>query len=133
MLMTTLLLIVSLAAGGDTLPTIPDIIHEEGQFVFTDGASTYQFYDDGTFFLEPASLCGRAVEGTWEWLDDNRVEIDGIWSWYNGISAVDDRRCMVIYMYLRSGETVESDILWRTGDTRLYDVYFTVEELQDRT
>lgn len=124
-----LLIAATICTGQDGLPSILEVIEDEGQFVFTDGSSTYQFYDDGSFFLEPTSLCGRAVEGSWEWLDSGRMEITGTWSWYNGISAINDLRTMRIYMYLRSMETEDSALLWRTSDSRFYDVYFTIEEI----
>jgi hypothetical protein len=87
--------------------------------------STYQFYADGSFYLEPAGLCGRAIEGTWNWIDDNRIEVEGTWSWYNGISAINDRRTMTVYLYLRSGVTEPVDLLWRTRDAFFRDVCFT--------
>jgi hypothetical protein len=124
-----LLLTAAVAAGDDTLPSIPEIIEAEGQFAFTDGSSTYQFYSDGSFVLEPTGLCGRAIEGTWEWTGDGLMEITGTWTWINGISPLDDVRRMTLHLYLRSGETTESALLWRASDQRLYDVYCTVEEL----
>lgn len=129
--MTVLMLLACALTGAaeDVLPTLGELIEEEGLLAFTDGSSSYQFYADGSFFMEPVSLCGRAVEGTWEWLDESRVEIDGIWSWYNGISAIDDRRRMIVYMYLRSDVTEPAELIWRTPDAVFHDVYFTVEEL----
>jgi hypothetical protein len=130
MIKLLVLLIAAMVAGGDdTLPSIPDIILQEGQFAFTDGSSTYQFYDDGSFFLDPTGLCGRAIEGTWEWTGDGVMEITGTWTWINGISPLHDVRRLTLHLYLRSGETTESALLWRTSDKRLYDVYCTVEEL----
>lgn len=111
------------------LPSIIEIIHEEGQFAFTDGSSTYLFLDDGSFYLEPTAISGRAVEGNWICEDSNRFEITGIWSWYNGISLIDDKRKMTIFIYLRSMETEVSELLWRSADSILYDVYFTIEEI----
>jgi hypothetical protein len=130
MLMMQILLAAALVGGSDDiLPSIPEIIEEEGQFAFTDGSSTYQFYASGDFLLEPAGISGRAVEGRWEWLDSGRMEITGTWTWYNGVSAIDDRRRMTLYVNLNSMETVDSGPLWSSSDARLYDVYFTVEEL----
>jgi len=111
------------------LPSIIEIIDEEGQFTFTDGSSTYLFLDDGSFYLEPTGLSGRAVEGNWTNSDSNRFEITGIWSWYNGISSIDDKRRMTIFIYLISMETEVSELLWRSADSKLYDVYFTIEEI----
>ena len=111
------------------LPSIIEIIDQEGQFAFTDGSSTYLFLDDGSFYLNPTGLSGRAVEGNWTNSDSNRFEITGIWGWDNGISSIDDKRKMTIFIYLRSMETEVSELLWRSADSKLYDVYFTIEEI----
>ncbi|MCK5133849.1 MAG: hypothetical protein KAR40_17070 [Candidatus Sabulitectum sp.] len=124
--------ILALLAGTSIeaeLPSIIEIIDEEGQFAFTDGSSTYLLLDDGSFYLEPTGLSGRAVEGNWTNSDSNRFEITGIWGWYNGISSIDDKRRMTIFIYLRSMETEVSELLWRSADSKLYDVYFTIEEI----
>lgn len=114
---------------GDVLPTVPEIIQEEGQFAFTDGSSVYLFYSDGTFFMEPTGLCGRTIEGSWNLDDSDRMQITGIWGWDNGISLINDKRRMTVYITLLSTQTENSDFLWRSDDTRVYDVYFIVEEL----
>ena len=111
------------------LSSIIEIIDEEGQFAFTDGSSTYLFLDDGSFYLDPTGMSGRAVEGNWTNPDSNRFEITGIWGWNNGISLIDDKRKMTIFIYLRSMETEVSEFLWRSADSKLYDVYFTIEEI----
>ncbi len=119
---------------GDTnieaeLPSIIEIIDEEGQFAFTDGSSTYLFLDDGSFYLDPTGMSGRAVEGSWTNSDSSRFEITGIWGWDNGISLINDKRKMTIFINLKSMETEVSELLWRSTDARLYDVYFTIEEI----
>lgn len=127
-----LTMIITLLAGTSIeaeLPSIIEIIDEEGQFAFTDGSSTYLFLDDGSFYLEPIPISGRAVEGNWICEDSNRFEITGIWSWYNGISLIDDKRKMTIFIYLLSMEIEISELLWRSADSKLYDVYFTIEEI----
>jgi hypothetical protein len=129
MLGMLVLLATALVGADDALPSISEIIEEEGQFAFTDGSSTYRFYGDGSFLLEPVGISGRAVEGRWESPDPGRMEITGTWSWYNGVSAIDDTRRMTLDVSLLSMDTVESDALWGASDTRLYEVYFTVEEL----
>ena len=121
--------IFMVTAAGEELPSIQEIIQREGQFVFTDGSSVFQFYCDGSFIMEPASLCGRAVEGKWTSLDFNRMQINRTWTWYNGISAINDQRRMTIFIYLLSMETQDSELLWRSSDARMYDVYFVVEEI----
>ncbi len=119
-----------LASGaGEELLSIQEIIQDEGQFAFTDGSSVFQFYSDGSFFMEPTGLSGRAVEGKWIFLDSNRMQITGIWTWYNGVSAINDQRRMTIFIYLLSMETEDSELLWRSSDTKMYDVYFVVEEI----
>ena len=60
----TLTVIVTLLAGTSIeaeLPSIIEIVNEEGQFAFTDGSSTYLFLDDESFYLDPTGLSGRAV------------------------------------------------------------------------
>lgn len=105
------------------------VIQDEGQFAFTDNSSLFQFSDDGTFFMEPLGISGRTVEGSWIYLDSNRFEINGVWGWNNGISPINDKRKMTMYIYLRSMDIVISESLWRSSDTRLYDVYFVIEEV----
>ncbi|MCK5034900.1 MAG: hypothetical protein KAS73_03325 [Candidatus Sabulitectum sp.] len=95
----------------------------------TDGSSTYLLLDDGSFYLAPTGLSGRAVEGNWTNSDSNRFEITGIWGWENGISSINDKRKMTIFIYLRSMDTEISELLWRSADSKLYDVYFTIEEI----
>jgi len=130
MLKTALVLLaVAAAAVAEDMPSIPDIIRTEGEFAFSDGSSVYTFREDGSFLLEPVGLCGRAVEGTWEWQGDGRMEVAGTWTWYNGISAIDDRRSMSLVIWLNSMDPVESETLWQGSGVRLYDVYFIVDRL----
>jgi hypothetical protein len=79
--------------------------------------------------MEPTGLSGRAIEGTWKSLDSGLMEITGIWTWYNGTSAINDQRMMLINISLLSMETEDREQLWQASAARLYDVYFTVEEL----
>lgn len=118
-----------LLATGQQPPSVTEIIEDEGQFAFTDGSSTYLFLEDGSFFLEPTTLSGRSIEGEWKSMGSGWMEITGTWGWYNGISAVNDIRRMVLYINVRSTETEESQLLWRGEDRRMYDVYFIVDEL----
>jgi hypothetical protein len=118
-----------IANAGNELPSIVEIIQEEGQFAFTDGSSVFQFFSDGSFLMEPTGLSGRAIEGTWKSLDSGLMEITGIWTWYNGTSAINDQRMMLINISLLSMETEDREQLWQASAARLYDVYFTVEEL----
>ena len=132
MLLFAITVIFALPAATNIEPELPsmiEIIEEEGQFAFTDGSSTYLFLDDGSFYMDPTGMSGRAVEGNWTSSDSNRFEITGIWGWDNGISLIDDKRKMTIFINLRSMETEASELLWRSTDSKLYDVYFTIEEI----
>ncbi len=111
------------------IPSVLQVIQDVNQFAFSDDSSLFLFMDDGSFFMDPLGMCGRTVEGSWISLDSNRFEINGIWGWNNGISLINDKRRMTMYIYLRSMDTVSSESLWRSSDARLYDVYFVIEEL----
>ncbi len=131
-MLSILTMILAVLSGTSTeaeVPSIVEIIDEEGQFAFTDDSSTYLFLEDGSFYLDPTGMSGRTVEGNWIYNDSNRFEITGIWSWNNGISLIDDKRKMTIFIYLRSMETEISELLWRSQNSKLYDVYFTIEEI----
>ncbi len=117
------------ANPGTEISSPLQVIQDESQLAFTDNSSVFQFLDDGSFFMEPLGMSGRAIEGTWIYLDSNRFEITGLWGWNNGISLINDKRKMTIYLNLRSMDTVNSQSIWRSSDTRLYDVYFVIEEV----
>lgn len=112
-----------------TVPSAIEVIETEGILCFTDGSSVYQFYEDGSFLLEPAGMSGRSIEGNWVMPDLGQFEITGTWGWYNGISAINDKRRMVISVTVLSEETIESDLLWSGNGAQLWDVYFTIEEI----
>jgi len=122
-------LLAAVAGAQENMPSAMDIIEAEGVFAFTDGSSVYTFREDGSFLLEPVGISGRAVEGSWEWQGDGRMEVTGTWTWYNGISSIDDHRSMSLVIWLLSVEPVESECLWQGSDVRLYDVYFIVDRL----
>ncbi|MBD3369027.1 hypothetical protein GF402_01535 [Candidatus Fermentibacteria bacterium] len=122
-------LITAILATGQQPPSVIEIIEEEGQFAFTDGSSTYLFLQDGSFFLEPTTLSGRSIEGQWKSIGTGWMEITGTWGWYNGISSANDYRRMVLYINVRSTETENSELLWRSENHRMYDVYCIVDEL----
>lgn len=128
-LLLTLLSVPTKINPGAEIPSIIEIINEEGQFAFTDGSSTYLFMEDGSFYMEPIGMSGRAIEGSWIFEDSNSFEITGLWGWNNGISLINDKRRMTIYINLISAETEVSESLWRSSDARLYDVYFLIEEI----
>jgi len=126
-----LMIIAAIAAGGNggEVPSALDIIADEGELAFTDGSSLYHFFDDGRFLLEPLSLCGRAIEGTWVSADQGSFEITGTWTWYNGISLIDDIRRMTINVTVLSDKPETLESLWQASGTQVYSVYFTIEEL----
>jgi hypothetical protein len=104
-LVSILTLSNSLAAE---IPKPSEIIHDEGQFVFSDGSSYYLFKKDGTFISEPLGLTGRVITGTWTCQDDRLFVIQRRWTWINGLSPRDDYRQMKIVIGLPvSWETVE--------------------------
>lgn len=124
-----LLVVVAFAVLAGTPLTIPDIIKTEGGFSFTDGSSVYTFSDDGTFMMEPLSLSGRAIEGRWTSGSEGAFLITGVWTWYNGISALDDFRRMTMAVTLIPGEPDTVRTMWSGSETRLYPVYFTIDEV----
>ncbi len=54
-----------------------EIIQEEGQFVFTGGASFYLFKRDGAFQSAPLGLSGRVITGHWKFQLPSRFMIEG--------------------------------------------------------
>ncbi len=110
------------------------IIQEEGQFIFTDGSSYYQFKKDGTFKSGPLRIQGREITGRWKVVDARfpLFVILGRWSWINGLSPKEDYRKLTLYLgNPTSAETVEQ--LSQVADARnvkVYRCYFLIEELQ---
>ncbi|HEX8649484.1 MAG TPA: hypothetical protein VF708_01490 [Pyrinomonadaceae bacterium] len=116
------------------LPEPLEIIQEEGQFVFTDGSSYYQFKKDGTFKSGPLGIQGREITGTWK-SPDRRFPmfvIVGRWSWINGLSPRDDYRKLTLYIgHPVSVETVEQlSLVDGSRNVKVYKCYFMVDELQ---
>ena len=108
---------------------IEDILARENCFSFTDGSSVYSFYGDGSFLMEPLGLSGRAIDGIWETEDYCVFYVTGTWTWYNGISLIDDFRRMEICITLLSEEPETLECLWQDADTSVYSVYFTIDEV----
>lgn len=127
---SAMLIMAALGAGGEwDVPSAMEIIDNTGELAFTDGSSLYHFFDDGTFLLEPLSLSGRAIEGEWECSDSGTFVITGRWTWYNGISPINDMRRMTINVTVLSDQPETTESLWQGTGTPVYDVYFTVEKL----
>ncbi|HOP25854.1 MAG TPA: hypothetical protein PLM22_03510 [Candidatus Sabulitectum sp.] len=113
-----------------TVPgSIEEILDTQGVFSFTDGSSIYSFFSDGDFLMEPAGLSGRAIEGSWTSDDYGEFSVEGLWTWYNGISQENDRRRMTVLITLLPGEPDTLESLWQGEGVTVYKVYFTVEEL----
>ncbi len=108
---------------------IDDILSAESVFRFSDGSSVYSFFSDGNFLMEPVGLSGRAVEGVWETEDYCVFNVTGTWTWYNGISAIDDFRQMTLWITLLSDDPDTLESLWQGPETPVYDVYFTIDEI----
>jgi|GEM_PF-1484947 len=128
---SVMLIMAALAAGGDEweIPSALETINDTGELAFSDGSSLYQFFDDGRFLLEPLSRCGRAIEGEWECSDSGTFVITGIWTWYDGISRVNDVRRMTINITVLSDKPDTLESLWQGTGSTVYNVYFTMEEL----
>lgn len=129
--LTTLILILaawSVAAGQLREPE--RIIQEEGQFVFTDGASYYLFKKDGAFHSGPLGLSGRTITGRWKFQLPGRFTIEGQWGWVNGLSPRDDFRTMTLAISAaESFEEQQLSAVDTPAPVKLYKCYFTVEEL----
>ena len=126
-----LLVIVASAVLAGTPLTIPDIIKTDGELAFTDGSSVYRFGHDGEFHMEPLSLSGRAIEGRWTSGSQGLFLVTGVWTWYNGLSVPDDYRRMTMAVTLLPGEPDTARTVWSGSTTRLYPVYFTIDEVAD--
>lgn len=117
------LILAPVCFAAEEMPSIAGVLEEHGMFTFTDGSSLYRFFADGSFLQEPAGLSGRAVEGTWKSEDHVVFIIEGTWTWYNGISPLNDRRVMTLVI------TLHSEVPDTSGSMPVWPVYFTVDEL----
>jgi hypothetical protein len=108
-----------------------EIIREEGQFVFSDGASFFLFRKDGTFKSAPHGLSGRVITGRWKFQSPGRFTIEGRWSWVNGLSPRDDFRRMTLVVSSAQGfeEKQQVSAVELTGPVKVYKCYFTVDEV----
>ncbi len=109
------------------------IIQKEGRFVFSDGASFYDFEKGGAFHSWPAGLSGRAITGRWTRSDETYI-VTGHWGWINGASALDDSRRMTLSLYAPTSHTLgwagPFDVAAvRHRRSKIYEDYFVVEEL----
>lgn len=122
-------LLITILAQAAEPAGIEDIIAGENCFSFTDDSSVYSFFSDGSFLMEPAGLSGRAIEGVWKTEDYGVFTVTGTWTWYNGISAIDDFRKMTICITLLSDDPDTLESPWQGTETPVYNVYFTIDEI----
>ncbi len=73
--------------------------------------------------MEPAGLSGRAIQGSWTSDDYGEFSVEGLWTWYNGISQENDTRRMTVLITLLPGEP--DSVLGK----RVWPVYFSAEEI----
>ncbi|MGI8897441.1 MAG: hypothetical protein ACR2IB_03500 [Pyrinomonadaceae bacterium] len=108
-----------------------EIIQEDGQFVFTDGASFYLFKKDGAFQSAPLGLSGRVITGRWKFQLPSRFMIEGQWTWVNGLSARDDFRKMTLVLSATESfeEKQQVSAVELIGPVKIYKCYFTVDEV----
>jgi hypothetical protein len=131
---TILLAVASVAFAKAGIPKFTEIIDAHGKCVFTDGSSTYQFYKDGSFVLEPNDMfSGRTIKGKWTSEDRRTFMIVGKWGLINGISKDDDYRKLTLSVVLRGNEPKGADSAGPVKRHKVYPVYFTVEELKSIT
>ena len=89
-------------------PPDPAIEMQESGITLTDGSSFYTFAKDGTFSSEPLGVSGRTFKGHWKLEDHSagtaaKVIVEAKLGWINGMSANDDHRRIVFFIY--SGKT----------------------------
>jgi hypothetical protein len=125
-----LVLVMSSIAAANLREPIK-IIQEEGQFVFTDGASYYFLKKDGTFKSAPLGLSGRTITGHWKYELPGRFIIEGQWEWINGLSPRDDFRRMTLVISAAESfeERQQVSAVDITGPVKIYKCYFIVDEL----
>lgn len=129
-----LLTVASVAFAKAGIPKFTEIIDAQGKCVFTDGSSTYQFYKDGSFVLEPNDMfSGRTIKAKWTSEDGRIFVIVGKWGWLNGISKDDDYRELTLSVTLRSDQPEGVDNPGYVKRMKVWPVYFTVEELKSIT
>jgi hypothetical protein len=113
---------------------VADIIQAEGEFLTTDGSSYFLFKKDGSFDSGPLSMSGREIQGRWKPEGDYQFVIEGRWGWMNGLSAVNDRRKLVLNIqppFSLQAEGSDNPFIPRSGKSapKIYRCYVTIEEL----
>lgn len=124
-----LLLILALSVLSAFSDGLPEAVEKEGVFRFSDGISIYSFHKDGSFDLNPCSMSGRTIKGNWKEVD-GFIQVEGKWSWVNGLSAPSDIRIMKLQV--NTHPSFGKDI---AGINKLpvHKVHFTIESICKKT
>jgi hypothetical protein len=141
----TFVAVVQPARAVDELPPL-GIINQEGELVVSDGSSYYDFRKDGRFISGPIDgISGRVIDGTWTIQGDKNARslcvdlvVKGTWSWVNGVSALNDRRTMVMAVYALDPkfETYPKQIGIYGMEEKTFKVrhgYFIIESMEKNT
>ncbi len=105
------------------------VIASEGRLVLSDGSSLFFFYRDGVFKSDPHGMSGRTIRGTWKQHESGGYQIDGLWSWINGLSPDNDYRKMVIHIGWVSDEVTELELMAH-GKVVVHKAYFFIQTLE---
>lgn len=99
------------------------------EICLSDGSSVFIFHPNGDFELAPLGESGRAVRGKWK-LSAGMVEVTGLWSWANGISADDDFRTMIINVGSIDPKSIKFIAKTMGRDFKVRDAYFVIESVE---
>lgn len=115
-------------------PILPlDAIKSHGSITIIDGSSFYTFRKDHSFSSGPLGLGGRTIEGKWRIATkaNESFEVEGKWSWINGLSRIDDYRRIVFD--IRPGTFKSLDKTKRPEFNpelkEIFQYYFLIDEL----
>ncbi|MBT64041.1 MAG: hypothetical protein CML13_12600 [Puniceicoccaceae bacterium] len=122
LLLLFILAVTSLPAFGDG---VSEVIEKEGILKFSDGSSIYTFHKDGSFDLNPCGMSGRTIRGNWKEVD-RFIQVEGEWSWVNGLSVPGDIRIMELHINTHPSFGKETAGM---NDQSVSKVYFTIESI----
>ncbi len=107
----------------------PESILGKEELCISDGSSIFIFFPDKKFRLEPVSVSGRMIVGTWT-QDSDGLHIVGRWTRINGISATNDFREMDIHIgYLK--DSPREHLSMHSGKKlKVYECYFLIERVE---
>jgi hypothetical protein len=117
-----ILLTSALPAFGDG---VSEVIEKEGVFKFSDGSSIYTFHKNGSFELNPCGMSGRTITGNWKKVD-SFFQVEGEWSWVNGLSIPGDMRIMKLHINTHPSFGKETAGMNKESVSK---VYFTIESI----